>query len=138
MPIKYVYAPDIKKEAKVIVKILGWKHVDLENVGFIRSHGSTARYTIARCHGLGKAMKLGMQRRKSFYVIEVISERFDYLSWDEKIKIIIHELMHIPKNFGGGFIHHDKVNDVSVEEIYKKYCKLRYSLLNEGLVEDED
>ena len=129
MALKYLYAPDIEKEARIIVRILGWDHVDLANVGFLRSVGSTANYTIARCHGLGNAMRIGMQRKKSFYVIEVIAERFDHLPRDERIKIIIHELMHIPKNFGGGFIHHNKVNEKTVNKIYKKYCEMRYELL---------
>lgn len=131
MTIKYTYAPDIEREARLIVRVLGWAHVDLSNLGFLRSYGSTANYTIARCHGLGKAMQVGMQRRKSFYVIEVISERFDNLPQDEKIKVIIHELMHIPKSFGGGFIHHNKVNDRTVDKVYKKYCEVRYNRLVE-------
>ena len=133
MAIKYEYAPDIEREARLIIRILGWNHVDLSNVGFLRSHGSTASYTIARCHGLGKAMQVGMKRKKSFYVIEVISERFDKLPRDEKIKVIIHELMHIPKSFGGGFIHHNKVNDKTVDKVYKKYCEIRYNSLIGGV-----
>ena len=136
MVLKYLYAPDIEKEARIIIHILGWNHIDLVNVGFLRSVGSTANYTIARCHGLGNAMRTGMQRKKSFYVIEVISERFDHLPRDEQIRIIIHELMHIPKSFGGGFIHHNKVNERTVNKIYKTYCELRYKLLINHREED--
>jgi len=68
-------------------------------------------------------MQIGMGRKKGFYLIEVISEKFDKLSKKEQTKIIIHELMHIPKAFGGGFIHHNKVHDKSVKETYKKYCE---------------
>ncbi len=66
-----------------------------------------------------------MKRRGGFYLIEVILEKFDKLSIEEQTKIIIHELMHIPKSFGGGFIHHNKVHKKSVEEMYEKYCKLK-------------
>ena len=125
MAIRYEKADDIKKIAEGVVGILGWKHVDLENVGFIRSRGSTARRTIARCHGLGKAMQLGMGRETSFYLIEVISEQFDKMSEEERVKVIIHELMHIPKTFGGGFIHHDKVNERRVKIFYDLYYELR-------------
>jgi len=69
-------------------------------------------------------MQIGMGRKKGFYLIEVISEKFDKLPAEEKVKVIIHELMHIPKSFGGGFIHHDKVHDESVKEIYTKYFNL--------------
>jgi predicted metallopeptidase len=60
---------------------------------------------------------------KAFYVLEFISERFDKLNDDEKEKTIIHELMHIPKNFGGGFRHHDHVSRENVESMQKRYRK---------------
>jgi len=104
---------------------MGWNHVLLEHVAFLRSTGSNAKYTIARCHALGKAMQIGMGRKKGFYLIEVIHEKFDKLSDEEQIKVIIHELMHIPKSFGGGFIHHNKVHEKSVKDAYQKYCELK-------------
>ena len=125
MAIKYHQAPDIQTIAEDIVDKLQWNHVLLEHVAFIRSTGSAARRTIARCHALGKAMQIGMQRKKGFYLIEVISEKFDRLPEHERTKVIIHELMHIPKSFGGGFIHHNKVHDASVNHIYNHYCNLK-------------
>jgi len=125
MPIKYFPAPDIKKECEVIVYLLNWNHIKLEHVGFLRSTGSTSRGTIARCHALGKAMQLAMSRDTSFYLVEVISERFDKLPREEQVEVLIHELMHIPKTFGGGFVHHDRVCDEAVKEIYIKYCEIK-------------
>ena len=122
--IKYQKANDIEEEAKKIVQQLNWNHIDLNNVGFLRSFGSTSRGTIARCHAMGKAMQLALNR-KGFYLIEVISERFDKLSEDEKTKVIIHELMHIPKTFGGGFKHHNVVNERSVRDVFEKYMDLK-------------
>jgi predicted metallopeptidase len=116
---------DIKKRAEEIINKLGWVHVPLEHVAFLRSTGSKARYTVARCHALGKAMQIGMGRKKGFYLVEVISEKFDKLSEKEQTKVLIHELMHIPKAFGGGFIHHNKVHDKSVKEVYRRYCELK-------------
>ncbi len=121
MGITYEKAPDIEKRAREIVIRLGWEWIDVDNVAFIRSHGSQSRGTIARCHALGKAMQLGMGRTKGFYLIEVISERFDKMSEEDRIKVIIHELMHIPKTFGGGFIHHHMVNEKTVNKIYSQY-----------------
>lgn len=69
-------------------------------------------------------MQIGMRRKKGFYLIEAISEKFDKLPSEEQLKVIIHELMHIPKSFGGGFIHHDKVNEKSVRMMYEKYLNL--------------
>ncbi len=123
--IKYAQAPDVKRIAEEIIYGMNWNHIFLEHISFIRSFGSTARRTIARCHALGKAMQIGMGRKKGFYLIEVISEKFDKLSKEEKIKVIIHELMHIPKSFGGGFIYHDKVHDRSVDRVYNYYLNLK-------------
>jgi len=123
--IKYTEAPDIQQIAEEVVEKLEWNHIPLEHVSFIRSFGSAARRTIARCHALGKAMQIGMGRKRGFYLIEVISEKFDKLSQNEQLKVIIHELMHIPKSFGGGFVHHNKVHDKSVEHIYNHYCSLK-------------
>jgi predicted metallopeptidase len=125
MVIKYHQAPDIQEIAEEVVRRLDWSHVLLEHVSFLRSTGSKARRTIARCHALGKAMQIGMGRKKGFYLVEVISEKFDRLPADEQLRVIIHELMHIPKSFGGGFIHHDKVHDASVEHVFNHYCNLK-------------
>jgi predicted metallopeptidase len=69
-------------------------------------------------------MQLALGRR-GFYVIEVINKRFDRMSEDDKIKTLIHELMHIPKSFGGGFIHHDVVHERNVEIEFQKYVNLK-------------
>jgi len=123
MGIKYELALDLQEQINEISHML-FPHVKLDSVACIRSYGSSSRGTIARCHALGKAMQLALGR-KGFYVIEVISRRFDKLSENEKIKTLIHELMHIPKSFGGGFIHHDVVHARNVEIMFQKYVNLK-------------
>jgi predicted metallopeptidase len=117
---RYEKAEDLKKRAELIVRKMGWSHIDINNVGFLRSFGSSSRGTIARCHAMGKAMQLALDR-KGFYLLEFISERFDKMSKEDQTRVIIHELMHIPKTFGGGFIHHNKVNDRTVEKNYEEF-----------------
>jgi predicted metallopeptidase len=128
MPIRYEKAEDLQKQANEISRIL-FSHVKINDVVCLRSFGSTSRGTIARCHALGKAMQLALGR-KGFYVIEVISSRFDKLSEEEKIKTLIHELMHIPKSFGGGFIYHNVVCHRNVERMYKHYINLKRRISN--------
>jgi len=125
MGIKYQDAEDIQRIAGEIVTKLNWKHIDLNSVYFLRSYGSCSRGTIARCHSLSKPLQLAL-KRTGFYLIEVISERFDKMSEEDKIRVIIHELMHIPKTFGGGFIHHHMVNDRSVERVYQEYREKKW------------
>jgi len=58
---------------------------------------------------------------KTHYAVEVISEQFDKLSDEEQTKTLIHELMHIPKAFGGGFKYHNVVNRKNIDKLYKKF-----------------
>jgi predicted metallopeptidase len=104
--IKYIPAPDIKFELEKIVRKLGMNNVRLNNVVCMRSKGSQAQYTIARCWGLPKIWQLALGL-EPHYIVEVLSEKYDSLPQGEKEKILIHELMHIPKRFLGGLRKHD-------------------------------
>lgn len=123
MPMRYELAYDLQEIISEIGLML-FPYVKLDSVVCLRSFGSRSRGTIARCHALGKAMQLALNR-KGFYVIEIISERFDKLSAENKIKTLIHELMHIPKSFGGGFKHHNVVCEKNVEKMYERYANLK-------------
>ena len=121
--INYAKAPDVEQIAKHIINVLNLKNIDPERVSFYRSTGSRARRVQARIHGLGRiwfdALKIQPQ-----YVVEVISEEFDKLDPPEKEKVIIHELMHIPSGFSGGFVpHKGRINRRSVEAMHKSYSE---------------
>ncbi len=116
---KYEFADDIQREAEEISRIL-FPHIKMEFVRCIMSLGTSTKRTIARCHGLGKVFQKAMGVH-AFYVLEFLHEQFDKLSYEDKTKTIIHELMHIPKAFGGGFKHHDYVTDRNVNLMYKTY-----------------
>ena len=121
---KYEFDEDSQKIAKDIIDKLNLDHIKIERIVFMKSHGSKSRQTLARIHGLSKIMQKAM-RIKAVYVIELISENFDKLNKDEKIKTIIHELMHIPKSFGGGFRQHKPyVTKKNVERAFKNYKEL--------------
>ena len=101
---RYEEAPDIRERMVELVKALGMNHIDINRVGCLRSFGSSTRRTIARCHALGKVMQKAMGT-KAFYTIEFL-ERFDKLRKEDQDKVIIHELLHIPKNFSGALVPH--------------------------------
>jgi predicted metallopeptidase len=93
----------------------------------VRSKGSKAKRTIARIHGLGKIWQ-GVLNRPPSYIIEVISEIYDKMSGEEKEKTLIHELLHIPGGFSGGFRpHKGYVERKIVEALYCKLQKTRAS-----------
>ncbi|MDH4217980.1 MAG: putative metallopeptidase [Candidatus Aminicenantes bacterium] len=122
--IRYEIADDIQRLLVDIVRTLNLGHIDLDKVVCLRSYGSSARRVIARCHGMSKVLQIAMQI-KAFYVLEFISERFDKLDDKEQEETIIHELMHIPKNFGGGFRHHDHVSEENVKLMLERYRKAK-------------
>ena len=118
--IKYYKAPDVESEILSLVNKLNLNHVDVSRVVCIRSFGSKSSRTIARCHTTSKIIQASLGIG-AHYIIEIISEVYDKMPQEEKIKTLIHELMHIPKSFGGGFRHHDFVNKKGVEKMYRDY-----------------
>jgi predicted metallopeptidase len=129
-PIRYEKADDIQENLAEIVGTLSLRHIDLERVACVRSYGSSTKKIIARCHGMSKVLQLAMGV-KAFYVLEFISERFDKLDANGQVETIIHELMHIPKNFGGGFRHHDHVSRENVESMHKRYRKAKSMIVDD-------
>lgn len=115
MPINYSEAPDVKTLADEIAESLEFFHVVPQYVFCLRSKGSASKRTIARIHGLGKVWQETLNLPPS-YVIEVISERYDRLSEEGKEKTIIHELLHVPKAFAGGFRPHKGYIDEQIVE----------------------
>ncbi len=121
---KYEDAPDLKERMIDIVNTLSMSHVDTGRVSCMRSFGSSTRRTLARCHALGKVMQKAMNSN-AFYAIEFL-EPFEKLNKKEQDKVIIHELMHIPMSFGGGFRHHDFVCDRNVDLLHDRYHNIKF------------
>ncbi len=120
--IKYYEDFALKEKVVRMAEALEMEHVIVERLRCVRSYGSGSDRTIARCHALPRIWQTTLQV-PAHYTIEVISEVFDKQSEEEKEKTLIHELMHIPKAFGGGFRHHDYVCARNVSEMHKKYLK---------------
>ncbi|MCA9372327.1 metallopeptidase [Candidatus Woesebacteria bacterium] len=119
---KYERAPDVQRKVALLIDELGWNYIKGESVHAIRSFDAKTR-AIARIWGMAKLFKevVGLEPH---YIIEVNAKKFDKLSEREKIKTLIHELMHIPKTFSGALLSHKgryhRINDREVEKIMKK------------------
>ncbi len=123
MPLQYHEAPDVKLLADEIIDRLELFYVVPEAVYCYRSRGSKSKRIIARIHGFGKIWQKALGLPPS-YVIEVLSERYDKLSQEDKEKTVIHELLHIPRGFKGGFLpHKGYVSRKRVEKLHKEYTK---------------
>jgi len=119
---QYKLAPEIKKQIKTLVKQLNFKHIKINNIHCIRSFDAKTR-AYARIWGMSRLFKdvAGLEPN---YIIEVNAKKFDKLSEREKIKTLIHELMHIPKTFSGALLSHKGphhiINDREVEKIIRR------------------
>ncbi len=119
---KYVIAPDIKRQIDVLIDKLQWTHIKKDNIFCIRSTNAKTKAT-ARIWGIGKIFTqvVGLP---AYYVIEVNSSKFDKLPPDKQIKVLIHELMHIPKTFSGALLSHKgryhRIDHKEVEKWFKK------------------
>jgi predicted metallopeptidase len=123
--IRYERADDIEGEITDLIHKLQMTHIDGSRVACVRSRGSKSKRIIARCHGLSRVMQLVLNEKPQ-YVIEFISERFDTLNAEDRVKVLIHELMHIPRSFGGGFrAHRPHVTRRKVERMYRKFLEVK-------------
>jgi len=119
-------AEDVKERIHEIVNKLDLGHVDVINVYCVRSTGSGAR-AYARIWGLSKIFQFAAGFKPT-YVIEVLSHYYDKLSEEEKIKVLIHELMHIPKTFSGALKPHSgkhhRINSREVNKLFQQYMEV--------------
>ena len=127
MPIKYFPAPDIKRQVDEIASELDFFHIVPQFVFCVRSKGSKAKRIIARIHGLSKIWQ-EVLNIPTAYTIEIIPENYDRMSKEDKEKTLIHELLHIPGGFSGGFRpHKGYVERKTVELLYEKLQQARAS-----------
>ncbi len=106
--IKYVPDQKIKEIVDIIVSSIPeyFSHIDTTRVFVYRSY-NTRSGAIARIHGFPRIWQLALGGRPA-YIIEIISENFDCLLCHDKIRTLIHELLHIPKTFSGGLRPHGR------------------------------
>lgn len=117
----YSKAPEIKRTVDVLINRLNLKFIKKSSIHCIRSLDAKTR-AIARIWGMSRLFK-EVAGLEPHYIIEVNAKRFDKLSEREKIKTLIHELMHIPKTFSGALLSHrgryHAINDREVEKILR-------------------
>lgn len=113
-------APDIKKKVLLILQKLSLSYIRKNYIFCFRSHGSKSR-AHARIWSLPRIWQKAL-KIESGYCIEVLAERFDKLSDEQKTKVLIHELMHIPKTFSGSLLSHRgrgrRIGKKEVEKLY--------------------
>src|SRR3989344_436590 len=129
---KWTLDPNITKRINFLVNELSLDHISSGQIFSFRSHGSSSRAT-ARIWSLPTIWQQALNVRPH-YCLEVISERFDRLNLDDQERVLIHELMHIPKTFSGALVPHRTHRHRSfrhyhdtVESFYQSLIKKSYA-----------
>lgn len=118
-------AKDIKKGVDHILKVLQLPHIHSSRIFCYRTLGSKSR-SYARIWSFPKVFQKALGIEPA-YVIEVLSKHFDKLSPDEQKKVLIHELLHIPKNFSGALLPHRSRGrhlGKMVNKLFEEYKKI--------------
>ena len=115
---------DIQLKLSQIQAKLHLPWIDTKRIVCFRSFGSKARAR-ARIWSFPRIWQLALNL-PPHYCLEVIAEKFDSLKPDDQTRIIIHEILHIPKNFSGALLPHRGrgrvvINARSVEQLFKLY-----------------
>lgn len=117
-------ATDIKNDLTDIVTHVNLPHIDLTRIYCYRTTGSKTR-AYARTWSFPKIFQRALSIEAA-YVIEVLAQHYDKLDSEKKKKVLIHELLHIPKNFSGALLpHRSKSRNINTlaNQLFKEYKK---------------
>ena len=118
-------ADDVKQAVVKITKKLKLSHIKKGNILCYRSLNSRSK-AIARIWSLPRLWQDALNL-SPYYIIEVLSEKFDRLNSQQKTKVLIHELLHIPKTFSGALLPHRtgtfRLDQRIVNKMYREYKK---------------
>jgi len=113
----------LKKEIVELVDKLGLNYISRKRIFCFKSIGSKSRAR-ARIWSLPRIWQKALKCEPA-YVIETLCENFDNLSGEEKTKVLIHELLHIPKTFSGSLLpHRTRYKRIDAKRVNKYFKKL--------------
>jgi predicted metallopeptidase len=121
-------ARDVQEDLKNLLAALNLSHIEFDRIFCYRTKGSKVR-AYARTWSMPKIFQDALNIQPA-YVIEVLSKHYDKLNDEAKTKVLIHELLHIPKNFSGALLpHRTKSRDIHsmTNQLFKEYKKNRNS-----------
>jgi len=120
--LEWEQAVEVRKDLCEVVNTLQLKHIDLERIFCYRTMGSKSR-AYARIWCFPKIFQDALDIKPA-YVIEILSKYYDRLGKDDQKKVLIHELLHIPKNFSGALVpHKTRTRRISIltNQLFKEY-----------------
>lgn len=112
---------DLTERVRGLVSEIDFTHIPKHRIFCFRTDGSKSR-AYARIWAFPKIFQTVLDIEPA-YVIEVINKYYNRLNHEEQTKVLIHELLHIPRNFSGSLLphkHSGRTIDREVERIYKQ------------------
>jgi len=97
-------ANDVHDDLADVLTVLDLPHIKLDRLFCYRTNGSKVR-AYARTWSMPKIFQDALDIEPA-YIIEVLAKHYDKLDMDGRKKVLIHELLHIPKNFSGALLPH--------------------------------
>lgn len=119
-------ADEVKDDINEILKVLDFSNVDPARIFCFRTSGSKSR-AYARIWAMPKIFQRALNIKPA-YIIEVLSRYYDKLGEDEKKKVLIHELLHIPRNFSGALLPHKSRHrhlQTEVNKLFAQYKRIK-------------
>ncbi len=127
------FAPDVEAKVKELVAVLSYGHINEYRLICMRSRNTKAN-AYARIWNLPDIWQKALSV-STFYIIEVVSQHYDKLPEQEKEKVLIHELLHIPETFSGALRPHEghvKINHRTVDKLHKEYLERKKGMESEN------
>ena len=118
-------ASEVKEDIEHIIKVLEFSHINPSRIFCYRTNGSKSR-SYARIWAFPKIFQSALNLEPA-YVIEVLAKYYDKLDSDRQKEVLIHELLHIPKNFSGALLSHRGRNrhlEKNASQLFRDYKKL--------------
>lgn len=112
----------LQNRVRVLIKTCELSYIDTKRVYCKISRYAKTR-ALARIWGLSRIFQETLNIKPA-YIIEVVSEKFNKLSKNDQDKVLIHELLHIPKNFSGALVAHRQKGGVNERRVWQLYKKL--------------
>lgn len=126
LKLEWEKAEDVEMHLKELFETLDFSHIDQKRIFPFRTQGSKSR-AYARIWAMPKIFQQALDIKPA-YVIEVLSKYFDKLNEEEKKHVLIHELLHIPKNFSGSLLSHRGRNrhlENEAKSLFNEYKRIK-------------
>ncbi|OGY07925.1 MAG: hypothetical protein A2700_01340 [Candidatus Blackburnbacteria bacterium RIFCSPHIGHO2_01_FULL_44_64] len=122
--IEWHLAKDIEERIKLLTKDCQMENIQTKRIFCYESTGANTR-AYARIWGLNRIWQRTLETEPA-YILEVISEKFRKLSPKDQDHVLIHELLHVPKNFSGALVAHRQKGGVNERRVRELAAMINY------------